>query len=129
MDAHKTAEVLNSYGLPGLRFNPITYKPYYFAFKDKQIAGVQVFFTEPGRAPLTALNIYALEALKKAGGRDLFAEVAASTNRNFKMFDKVNGTDATRKALQAGRSASEVVASWKPGEDAFRKARKEYLLY
>ena len=133
LDAHKTAEALNSYHLPGLRFKPITYKPYYFAFKDKQIAGVQVFFTEPSRAPLAALNIYALEALRKVCGRDLFAEVASSTNRStnriFSMFDKVNGTDATRKALQAGQSASEVVASWKPGEDAFRKTRKAYLLY
>jgi len=129
LDAYKTAEVLNSYHLSGVQFKPITYKPYYFAFKDKQINGVQVFFTEPSRAPLTALNIYALEALKKVGGKDLFAEIAASTNRTFKMFDKVNGTDATRKALQAGQSASEVVASWKPGEDAFRQARKSYLLY
>jgi len=129
LDANKTAEALNSYHLPGLRFKPITYKPYYFAFKNQEITGVQVFLTEPSRAPLTALNIYALEALKKVSGRDLFTEAAASTNRSFKMFDKVNGTDATRKALQAGRPASEVVASWKPGEEAFRKARKTYLLY
>jgi uncharacterized protein YbbC (DUF1343 family) len=129
LDANKTAEVLNSYHLPGLRFKPITYKPYYFAYKNQEIGGVQVFLTEPSRAPLTALNIYALETLKKVSGRDLFTEVAASTNRSFKMFDKVNGTDATRKALQSGRPASEVVASWKPGEEAFRKARKNYLLY
>ena len=45
------------------------------------------------------------------------------------MFDKVNGTDAARKALQAGTPAAEIVASWKPGDEAFRKARKKYLLY
>ena len=47
----------------------------------------------------------------------------------FDMFDKVNGTDATRKALQAGTPASEIVKSWKAGEDEFRKKRKKYLLY
>ena len=129
LDAYKTAEFLNSYHLPGVRFKPITYKPYYFTFKDKEIGGVQLFLTEPSRAPLTALNIYALEALKKAAGRDLFAEIAAGSNRTFGMFDKVNGTDATRKSLQAGKPANEIVASWKTGEDAFRKARKPYLLY
>jgi uncharacterized protein YbbC (DUF1343 family) len=45
------------------------------------------------------------------------------------MFDKVNGTDETRKELQAGTSAADIVASWKPGEEAFRKKRKKYLLY
>jgi uncharacterized protein YbbC (DUF1343 family) len=45
------------------------------------------------------------------------------------MFDKVNGTDATRKALQEGKSAAEIVAAWQPAEEAFRKQRQKYLLY
>ena len=45
------------------------------------------------------------------------------------MFDKVNGTDATRRALQDGTSAGEIVAGWKTGEDQFRKDRAAYLLY
>jgi uncharacterized protein YbbC (DUF1343 family) len=45
------------------------------------------------------------------------------------MFDKVNGTDETRKALHAGKSANSIVASWRAGEEAFRQARKKYLLY
>ena len=53
-----------------------------------------------------ALEKVALEALKKQAGLDVFAE-ASKTNKSFAMFDKVNGTDATRKALQAGKSAAE----------------------
>jgi len=128
LDAHQMAELLNGYKLPGVRFNPVTYKPYYFTFKEEIIGGVQVYFTEPSRAPLTAINFYALEALKKLAGRDLFAE-AMKANKSFAMFDKVNGTDATRKALQAGTSAAQIVASWKVGEDAFRKQRRKYLMY
>src|SRR5206468_11070524 len=100
----------------------------YFSFKNQELGGVQLFFTDPGQASLTAINFYALEALKKVADRDLFAE-AARTNKSFSMFDKVNGTDATRKALQAGTPAAEIVASWKTGEDAFREKRKKYLLY
>ena len=44
------------------------------AFKDEVISGVQVHFTDPARAPLTALNYHAMEALRKVAGRDLFAE-------------------------------------------------------
>jgi uncharacterized protein YbbC (DUF1343 family) len=45
------------------------------------------------------------------------------------MFDKVNGTDATRRDLQAGRSARNIVNSWKAGEESFRNQRATYLLY
>jgi uncharacterized protein YbbC (DUF1343 family) len=128
LDPQKTAETLNAYNLPGVRFHAVTYKPYYFNFKDEMIGGAQVYTTDPRRAPLTAINFYALEALKKLGGRDLFAE-AVKANKSFSMFDKVNGTDAIRKSLQAGTSAAEIVDSWKAGEDAFRKQRRKYLLY
>jgi hypothetical protein len=44
--------------------------------------------------------LHLLETLKRLTGRDLFAE-AQKTNKSFAMFDKVNGTDTTRKAMQA----------------------------
>ena len=128
VDKHKLAETLNAYRLPGVRFVPVSYKPYYFAFSNQPVAGVQIYFTDPRRAPLTAINFYAMEGLKKVAGRDLFTE-ALKANKKFDMFDKVNGTDATRQALQAGKSAAEIVASWQAGEERFRQQRKKYLLY
>jgi uncharacterized protein YbbC (DUF1343 family) len=128
VDPHALAAKLNGYGLPGVFFRPLTYKPYYGAFKDEVIGGVQVHFTDAGRAPLTAINYYALEAVKQVAGRDVFAE-AVKAKKKFDMFDKVNGTEATRLALQAGRPAQEIVAGWKVGEQAFRAARKPFLLY
>jgi uncharacterized protein YbbC (DUF1343 family) len=128
LDSHKFADQLNGDQLPGVRFYPITYKPYYFTFSNQVIGGVQIFFTDRATAPLTAINFYAYEALKKVADRDLFAE-SVKAKRSVSMFDKVNGTDASRKALEAGTPASEIVASWKAGEAAFSKARKKYLLY
>ena len=128
LDPYKTAAAMNDYNLPGVRFRPITYKPYYFAFHDQEIGGVQIYFSDPAHAPLTAINFYALETLRKLAGRDLFSE-ATRTNKSFSMFDKVNGTDADRKAFESGKTARQIVASWKPGEAAFLKLRKKYLLY
>ncbi len=128
LDAHKTARQLNDSALPGVKFVPVTYRPFYGAYREQTIAGVQIHFTDPHRAPLTAINFYALEAVKKLAGRDLFAE-AAKAGKSFNMFDKVNGTDATRKALQAGKSAASIVKSWKADEEAFRQKRQKYLLY
>lgn len=128
VDKHELAAALNAYHLPGVRFVPVSYKPYYFAFSNQPIAGVQIYFTDPRRAPLTAINFYAMEALKKVAGRDLFAE-AVKAGKKFDMFDKVNGTDATRQALQTGKTAAEIVDSWQADEQNFRKQRKTYLLY
>jgi hypothetical protein len=61
-------------------------------------------------------------------GQDLF-DAGTKTNHSFSMFDKVNGTDACRKAFESGKSAAATVASWKAGENAFREKRKKYLLY
>lgn len=128
VNPHQLAATLNGYRIPGVRFKPVTYKPYYFSFKDQVIGGVQVYFTDAAHAPLTAINFYAIEALKKVANRDVFAE-AVKSGKSFAMFDKVNGTDETRKALQAGKPASEIVAAWRPVEQAFRAKRKPYLLY
>ena len=128
VNPQQLAVALNDYKLPGVRFQPVTFQPYYAAFKGEVIGGAQLYFTDPAHAPLTAINYYALEALKKVAGRDLFEE-ARKANKKFDMFDKVNGTDATRLALQNGKSATEVVQSWQAIEAAFRKARKPYLLY
>jgi uncharacterized protein YbbC (DUF1343 family) len=128
VNPQQLAAAMNEYKLPGVRFQPVTFQPYYAAFKGEVIGGVQLYFTDPARAPLTAINFCALEALKKVAGRDLFDE-AQKANKKFDMFDKVNGTDATRLALQAGQTAAGIVASWRAGEEQFRKERREYLLY
>ena len=128
VNPHQLAAKLNSYDLPGVRFQPVTFQPFYGNFKSQIVGGVQLYFTDPATAPLTAINYYALEALKDVAGRDLFAE-ALKAKKKFDMFDKVNGTDAMRLALQNGKSAAAIVASWRTGEDKFRAERKPFLLY
>jgi uncharacterized protein YbbC (DUF1343 family) len=128
VNPHQLAAKLNSYELPGVRFQPVTFQPFYGNFKNQIVGGVQLYFTDPATAPLTAINYYALEALKDVAGRDLFAE-ALKAKKKFDMFDKVNGTDAMRLALQNGKSAAAIVASWRPGVEQFRRERQAYLLY
>lgn len=128
INMHDFAETMNAYNLPGVRFKPVTYKPYYATYKGESVSGVQVYFTDPRRAPLMAINFYAWEGLKKTAGVDLFA-IAVNAKRGFDMFDKVNGTDKVRHALQQGKPAAEIVASWAAGEKQFRNDRKKYLIY
>jgi len=128
LDPERTAQELNSYDLPGVKFTPTHYIPFYGAYKGRVVNGVQIFFLDPATAPLTAINFYALEVVRKLGQRDLFGE-ALQEGKSLAMFDKVNGTDATRKRLQAGATASSIAESWKSGEESFRASRQKYLLY
>lgn len=45
------------------------------------------------------------------------------------MFDKVTGSDSTRRALQNRQSAGSIVDSWKSTTDTFLARRRKYLLY
>ncbi|HRZ36457.1 MAG TPA: DUF1343 domain-containing protein [Candidatus Paceibacterota bacterium] len=114
--------------LRGVQFSPVSYTPSRGMFQGQRVSGVRIRFSEPDQAPLVAINYYALEAVRQVAGRDLFA-LALKRGQSFQMLDRVNGTDSVRRALQEGRSARGIVASWKAGEDAFRKRRAPYLLY
>ncbi len=122
------ARQLNSYRLPGVVFEPIELDFNRLPSDGSELRGVRLRFTQPATAPVAAINFYALESVRKTTGIDLFRN-AVQRGKTWNMFDKVTGSDRTRKAMQAGRSAREIVASWKPGEDAFRKRRQPYLLY
>ncbi|MBL9134651.1 MAG: DUF1343 domain-containing protein [Verrucomicrobiales bacterium] len=119
---------LNSYRLPGIQFSPFDFDFNRKASDGRELRGSRIRFTQPATAPLVAVNLYALESIKKTTGRDLFRQ-AQERGKSWGMFDKVSGSDRLRLALQSGKSAREIAASWRPGEDAFRKRRTPYLLY
>lgn len=123
LDAQRLSREMNLVGLAGVSF-PV----FHAAREGKRYEGVEVRFSDAVRAPLVAINFHLLEAVQRASGRNLFSE-AVRSGRNFSMFDKVAGSDATRKALQGGRPAAAIAAAWKPGEQSFRQKRQKYLLY
>lgn len=44
-------------------------------------------------------------------------------------FDKLAGTDTFRKAIQEGKSESDIRKTWQPALDTYKKMREKYLLY
>lgn len=123
LNADRFAARMNSYGLYGTQFSPFRGRS-----STNIIQGVEIHFTDPPRAVLTAVNFYMLDAVKQETGRDLFAD-AVKRGASFAMFDKVNGTTATRRALQAGYSPTQIVQSWARDEASFRQRRAKYLIY
>jgi len=123
LDAGKMRGAMNSFGLRGISF-PV----FSVMFEGQRLQGVLLKIDDPVRAPLVAINFYLLAGIDKASGRDLFNE-AVRRKKDFQMFDKVCGSDAIRRQLLAGRTAEEVVNSWKAAEESFRLRRQKYLLY
>ena len=124
----QTAAWLQKQRLPGVSFRTRRVISRRGASKGSPIASIEIRFTDPARAPLTPINFYLLNALRTVCGEDLFL-AAQKRGKNWNMFDKVNGTDATRIALQAGRPIPEIVRSWDAGVRRFEQRRKRWLLY
>ncbi|MGE3180721.1 MAG: exo-beta-N-acetylmuramidase NamZ domain-containing protein [Phycisphaerae bacterium] len=123
-DAAAMAAALNRRELPGVIFRPTYFKPFYGSFEKKDCGGVQVHLVDPHAAHLTGIQFHVLDVV-----RTLQPDLALFGNKRDNMFDKVCGTQRIREAFEAGKSATDVLAIWDEGIDAFREKRKSYLLY
>lgn len=128
LDGSALARRLNRSRLPGLKFEPHTADRKTKPAGKGGPTGVRLRITRPATAPLFPVGFHALAAIKAVSGRDLFQQ-AVARGRRWDMFDKVTGSDATRRALQSGTPVETLVRSWKPAEDAFRLRRQPYLIY
>jgi uncharacterized protein YbbC (DUF1343 family) len=127
----------------GVIYRPAYFKPFYGTFKGEACQGVQIH-VDPKMAENLVESNYRIIAL--LGPQMLFAQTekvfqkeedadakkekrkAVRVNR-YKMFDKVSGSDEPRKWLLSGKPLEPLFAKWKKDCEAFRAARKKYLLY
>jgi uncharacterized protein YbbC (DUF1343 family) len=65
---------------------------------------------------------FLMEMFTKTGGKESFF-----TSPSF--FDKLAGTDGIRLGLLAGKSETEIRASWEPALRTYKEMRKRYLIY
>lgn len=124
LDAKEFAKRLNAKNLPGVLFRPSYFKPFYGARKGERCGGVQVHITDPRTIHLTGIQYHILDVF-----RDMKPDVALFGGKRDNMFDKVCGTNRIREAMQAGKSADEILKMWDANVVAFRAKRSDYLLY
>ena len=119
VQADRFAEYLNERGLPGVRFVPLRFTPSASVFKDQQCGGVNIIVTD------------------RAAFRPLFTgiEMALALRKLYPNEWKVDNylrllvNADTLERVKRGESAREIVASWNPGLEEFRRARAAALLY
>ncbi|MFQ6605762.1 MAG: exo-beta-N-acetylmuramidase NamZ domain-containing protein [Fidelibacterota bacterium] len=127
VDEDSLAAALNQYQLPGVRFRPAVFKPYYGRDAGKYIHGVQVHLSHPDSLSLTLLQFYYLETLIRLYP-DKNPFHLASESR-LKMFDKVMGSPKVRQVFSTSWQAADVAAYFRPDETAFRENVRRYYLY
>jgi uncharacterized protein YbbC (DUF1343 family) len=123
LDGPELAESLNAYGLPGVRFEAVTFTPTNAGdnkFEGQAIQGVRLIHeTTNYDAPKAAVAML-LEAYGMSGDNWSWREAH---------FDRLAGTDALRLGIEAGRDFAALTATWDEEVRAFERLRRPYLIY
>ena len=125
LDPDRLKERLDSYGLPGVDFRTIWYKPFSGALKGQLVKGLQYFFTDYEKARITETQFYVMQAIAELYPDKKAFEVAGQVG----LFDKVCGTDWIRNTFSRTYKVADIKGYWQKDEADFRALSESYYLY
>ena len=121
------ANKLNSYNLAGVKFRPLSFKPYYSSMKGVNLQGVQIHIIDFESVNLSEIQFYFFQAHNELyPDKNLFELCDES---RWSMFDKVCGTSKIRENLMNNGSFEKIKWYWNKDVDTFREVSKAYHLY
>ncbi|MDX3571411.1 DUF1343 domain-containing protein [Streptomyces sp. ID05-47C] len=115
------AEAVNALGLPGVRFREAYFTPAFSKFQGRTVGGVQLHVDDRDTFDPVRTGIALLVTARKVW--------SGFGWRADHWIDKLTGSTWVRTAIDKGAGADEVVAGWQEELAAFRRVRREYLLY
>ena len=125
LDPDKLKERLDSYGLPGISFRTIWFKPFSGSQKGQLVKGLQYFFIDYEKARLTDTQFYVIQAVAELYPDKKAFEVITG----YGLFDKVCGTDYVRLELAKRYKVADIQSYWRKDEDSFRTLSQKYHIY
>ena len=125
LDPEKLKARLESYGLPGISFRTIWYKPYFGSLAGKHVKGLQFFFTDYEKARVTETQFYVMQAVAELYPDKRAFEVVSGVG----LFDKVCGTDYVRKEFGKRYKVADIQEYWRKDEESFRALSQKYHIY
>ncbi len=108
-------------GLPGVHFREAYFAPTFSKFQGRTVGGVQLHVHDRVAYDPVRTGIALLVTAKQVWSGFAW--------RPDNWIDKLTGSTLVRTMIDAGATADEVVAGWQDELAAFRRVRKEYLLY
>ncbi|WAZ20641.1 DUF1343 domain-containing protein [Streptomyces cinnabarinus] len=118
---NRWAAEANRLGLPGVHFREAYFTPTFSKFQGKTVGGVQIHVHDKAAYDPVRTGVGLLVTAKRT--------FPGFTWRSDNWIDKLTGSTQVRTAIDAGASTDEVVEGWQDELAAFRRIRKEYLLY
>jgi len=125
IDAEALKGRLDSYGLPGVEFRTIYFKPFSGSSAGKLVKGVQYFFTDYEKACVTMTQFYVMQAVAELRPDKKAFETASRIG----LFDKVCGTSFIRTAFGRRYRVEDILDYWNKDADSFRELSRKYYLY
>lgn len=130
VDAEKLNERLNNLHLPGIRFRPIYYTPYYGIYKGQPVKGVEMYVTDPEKAELTTVQFYVMQELHKMYPKQSPLSATAANKNSLKMFDNVVGNKEIRsQLLKNNYNVESILPIWNKDNERFNQIKQSYHLY
>ena len=124
IDAEALKKRLESYGLEGVAFRTVHYKPFWGSCAGKMQHGVQYYFTDYEKAGLTLLQFYVMQAV-----RELYPDKNPFATGKYEMFDKVCGTDYVRTVFKERYKVADILRFWTKDISDFRTLSRNYYIY
>ncbi len=128
IDASRLATELNSYNLPGIKFEPIEFIPVDIEkvtvdpkYEGEKCRGVFLNVYDREKFEPVKTAVYILYTLKKMYPTEFKWRTAGQ--------DRLWGTDKIRLMIDEGKRPEEIVKSWEDELKNFLKVRKKYLIY
>ena len=125
LDPDKLRSRLESYGLPGVSFRTIWYKPFSGSQKGQLVKGLQYFFTDYDKAYVTMTQFYVMQAVAELYPDKKAFEVISG----YGLFDKVCGTDYVRTRFSERYKVADIIDYWRKDEKSFRALSQKYHIY
>ncbi len=130
IDAEVFAEKLNSQKLPGVRFFPFHYRPFYGSFKGKECHGVLIRPTNLSRYRPLSVQYLLMGILKSLYPQQTKGYLEKVTANKKRLFCLANGNDEIYRLMLYERYAAwKMIAHEQKEREQFKKVRAKYLIY
>jgi uncharacterized protein YbbC (DUF1343 family) len=130
IDGERVAEAMNARRLPGVHFRAVFFEPTFQKHARETCGGCQIHVLdrlafEPVRTAVELIDEFRVQNPRQFAWRQPPYEY----EHHKPPIDILYGSDALRKAVEAGHGMSALTATWRADEEAFRRVREKYLLY
>jgi uncharacterized protein YbbC (DUF1343 family) len=116
------SEKLNNLHLDGVKFRAASFTPSFSKHSGQLSHGVQVYVTDREKYQSVETGLHIVKTI-----HDLYGE-EFSFNKSGN-FDLLIGNSWVREELEKGTDVEDIITKWQKDTKAFKKIRKQYLLY